>query len=113
MNCPLCGGNIVEFSSKVMDGCVLVCTKCKVSSPYAETTVLAELSFELIRKEGNKKKADFEFIDFGERSLNLNGDGMRVFDNTNLTNMERREMLEEALVFLGKDVTYDKEPEGE
>jgi len=42
MKCPVCKkGNLIEFSSRFMDGCILVCSSCNMSSPYASTVPIA------------------------------------------------------------------------
>lgn len=76
MKCSICEGNLIEFSSKFMDGCILVCSNCKVSSPYANTTTLAELAFKVLAREIKiRKRVDFDNIDFSERSPDLDSHG--------------------------------------
>ena len=94
MKCTLCEGNLIVFSSRYMDGCVLVCSKCKTSSPYAPT---AETAFKFIAEEiKNNRSTEFEHIDFGERRPDLGSHGEE--DNESFANEP------------GGDVPYDKEP---
>ena len=45
--CPRCGKEtVVELSNKYVSGGVLLCTKCKSVSPYAETTIKAAAQWE-------------------------------------------------------------------
>lgn len=97
MKCTLCGGNLIEFSSRFMDGCMLVCSNCNVSSPYAPTIPLAELAFKVLAREiKNNKDRGFEFVDFGKRSPDLDSHGKE--DDKSFANEP------------GGDVPYDKEP---
>jgi len=72
MKCPICEGNLIEFSSKFMDGCMLVCSNCNISSPYAETIPLAELAFMVVAGEIKNSRVEF---DFGERKRDLDSHG--------------------------------------
>jgi len=45
--CPECGQEtIISLSNKYIGGGVLLCTKCKSASPFAETTVKAMAEWE-------------------------------------------------------------------
>jgi len=82
-----------------MDGCVLVCSKCNISSPYGVTITLAQRAFKLlIRRVRSKVGKDFEYIDFGERMPDPGSHGEE--DNESFANEPG-----------GPDVPYDKEPE--
>lgn len=98
MKCPLCGRNLIEFSSKYMDGCVLVCSGCHISSPYSTTITVAKLAFRLVTKEVRDKAkiVEFDHIDFGERMPDLGSHGEE--DSESFANEP------------GGDVPYDKEP---
>jgi hypothetical protein len=85
MKCSICEGNLIEFSSKFMDGCILVCGNCNVSSPYAPTVPLAELAFKVLaRKIKNRRDIDFDNIDFSERNPDLDCHGEE--DNKSFAN---------------------------